>query len=228
MNTMNTMRQNSGFTLVEIAIVLVIIGLLLGGVLKGQAMIDNAKIKNLINDMEGISTAFRAYQDRYKTLPGDDKRADNAGRGWANATAGGGNGLLANNNAFDAGANENQRLWQHLRYAGLISGNPAGTTNNVDGLANPTHAYDGKLGVSNTTATWGLGLRGNIICASAVPGMAGQALDANLDDGLPDSGSIRAVLATGNNTQNAEPAGVTPATAYLDDGVSVYTICKTL
>jgi len=50
-------KQQAGFTLVEIAIVLVIIGLLLGGILKGQEMITQAKIKNLINDMNGITAA---------------------------------------------------------------------------------------------------------------------------------------------------------------------------
>ena len=67
--------RQSGFTLVEIAIVLVIIGLLLGGVLKGQELINSAKIKNLINDLNGLSTAVYAYQDRYRALPGDDAGA---------------------------------------------------------------------------------------------------------------------------------------------------------
>jgi len=53
-----------GFTLVEIAIVLVIIGLLLGGILKGQEMITQAKTKNVIADFSGISTAYHSYQDR--------------------------------------------------------------------------------------------------------------------------------------------------------------------
>src|SRR6266581_2299408 len=69
-----------GFTLVEIAIVLVIIGLLLGGILKGQEMITQAKIKNVINDFNCLTAAMNSYQDRYRSLPGDDINA--AGR-WA-------------------------------------------------------------------------------------------------------------------------------------------------
>src|SRR5713101_5855001 len=65
----------TGFTLVEIAIVLVIIGLLLGGILKGQEMITQAKIKNVIDDLNGITVAITSYQDRYRALPGDDKNA---------------------------------------------------------------------------------------------------------------------------------------------------------
>ncbi len=64
--------QQSGFTLVEIAIVLVIIGLLLGGILKGQELINSAKVKYLANDFRTIPTYIYAYQDKFKSLPGDD------------------------------------------------------------------------------------------------------------------------------------------------------------
>jgi len=73
-------RAQKGFTLVEIAIVLVIIGLLLGGILKGQEMITQAKIKNVIADYSGISAAYHGYQDRYRAIPGDDIRWFVSGR----------------------------------------------------------------------------------------------------------------------------------------------------
>src|SRR5260370_32331119 len=83
----------AGFTLVEIAIVLVIIGLLLGGILKGQEMITQAKIKNIINDFNGVTVAVTSYQDRYRAIPGDDQ---NATTRWSTqATAhGDGNGII--------------------------------------------------------------------------------------------------------------------------------------
>jgi prepilin-type N-terminal cleavage/methylation domain-containing protein len=67
-------RTQKGFTLVEIAIVLVIIGLLLGGILKGQEMITQAKIKNVVADFSGISAAYYGYQDRYRAIPGEIER----------------------------------------------------------------------------------------------------------------------------------------------------------
>ena len=60
-----------GFTLVEIAIVLVIIGMLLGAVLKGQELIFNSKVKATYNLSREASAAMYGYQDRYKQLPGD-------------------------------------------------------------------------------------------------------------------------------------------------------------
>ena len=112
-------RQQSGFTLVEIAIVLVIIGLLLGGVLKGQELITQAKIKNVANDFNGMSAAIYGYQDRYKSYPGDDVGA--TGR-WPTSTSGDGNarvGAAANAGVFDCSTStaENCQFWQHLRFA---------------------------------------------------------------------------------------------------------------
>src|SRR3979490_1432002 len=119
----------AGFTLVEIAIVLVIIGLLLGGVLKGQEMIAQAKIKNVINDFNGVTVAITSYQDRYRAIPGDDQNAAArwAAQGPATATPPQGDGKIngaynandtgGSNSAPSSGA-ESNLFWQHLRIAG--------------------------------------------------------------------------------------------------------------
>lgn len=64
------MKKQSGFTLIEIAIVMVIIGLLVGGVLKGQGLIDNAKIKSVVKDMQGMQAAWYGYYDRKRVYGG--------------------------------------------------------------------------------------------------------------------------------------------------------------
>ena len=68
-------RNQLGFTLVEIAIVLVIVGLLLGAVLKGQELIFNSKVKSTYNMSKEMAAAIYSYQDRYRRLPGDDTQA---------------------------------------------------------------------------------------------------------------------------------------------------------
>ena len=62
-------RRQSGFTLIEIAIVLVIIGLLLGGILKGQELINSARVKNLATDFRNIPVFIYGYQDKFRALP---------------------------------------------------------------------------------------------------------------------------------------------------------------
>src|SRR6266513_2473046 len=123
-SSINRKNSEAGFTLVEIAIVLVIIGLLLGGILKGQEMITQAKIKNVVNDFNGITVAVTSYQDRYRFLPGDDKGASAR---WTvqNPVSGDGNGvILGNYNASasnpPAATEESNLFWWHLRIAGFV------------------------------------------------------------------------------------------------------------
>jgi len=121
--------KQAGFTLVEIAIVLVIIGLLLGGILKGQEMITQAKIKNVVNDFNGITAAVNSYQDRYKALPGDDLNAPT--RWGANGIAGNGDGQIgATADTYNLAPTistpkENNVFWLDLRLAGFVGGTTA-------------------------------------------------------------------------------------------------------
>src|SRR3972149_4625959 len=71
------MRKQTGFTLIEIAIVLVIIGLLLGGVLKGQELITSARVRNLISQQDGVKAAYFGFLDRFRSLPRDYSLASN-------------------------------------------------------------------------------------------------------------------------------------------------------
>ena len=65
------MLRNNGYTLIEIAIVIVIIGLLIGGVIKGASLVEGAKVSNAITLAQDLSVAVNAFKQQYHMLPGD-------------------------------------------------------------------------------------------------------------------------------------------------------------
>ncbi|HEX4764300.1 MAG TPA: prepilin-type N-terminal cleavage/methylation domain-containing protein [Usitatibacter sp.] len=219
--------QQSGFTLVEIAIVLVIIGLLLGGILKGQELINSAKVKNLANDFRTIPTYIYAYQDKFKSLPGDDSQVVLHVGATASPGTGGtlGNGVVEGLwNDPETGTTEANIFWQHVRLANLA----AGPTVPAVGFA-PVNAVGGRIGVSsmsaaqieidNPTTTPANPMRGTYqICSAGVLGKFVKQLDIQMDDGNTATGSMRAHL-TG-----AALGSASTATAAVDDALS-YTVC---
>ncbi len=222
------MKTNQkGFTLVEIAIVLVIIGLLLGGILKGQEMIIQAKIKNAITDFSGVSAAYFGYQDRYRATPGDDPQA---GR-WTGATAGDGNRIMTGLYSPAAVTDESALWWDHLRRSGFVSGS---------GVGNPSNAFAGLLGVqtgdgtgttgaspTNPAATLTGGASGFtalIMCSTNLPDKVAIALDVQMDDSILSTGFVRGVLGTGTITMNA--AAGNAAASYAETGTNFYTLCR--
>jgi|APSaa5957512535_1039671.scaffolds.fasta_scaffold63882_2 prepilin-type N-terminal cleavage/methylation domain-containing protein len=217
---MKKIQNQKGFTLIEIAIVLVIIGLLVGGVLQGQELIENSRVKQAVKDMNGTAAATFAYQDRYGRIPGDDgPTATLAGRGssWTSAAIGGdadGSLEVTLAETFN-GANESGTFWRQLKAAGFIAGDPA----DIGVAAQPTNPWGGLVGV--TSAAMGGNLGGNKVCLSQVPGSGAIAIDGELDDGSGITGRVRATLGTSGT--NTVPTNVALGGVYSED--NVYTLC---
>ena len=204
--------KNTGFTLVEMAIVLVIIGLILGGVLKGQELVVQARVKSMISDFNQVTAAYYTYFDRYHQFPGDDPTAEDR---WSavtcctGATCGDGT-LGAAGTGYDTGA-ENKCLWQHLRNAGIING--AVTSDDL-----PTNPIGGNTGVQDGHAfTTADGIIGDaIICTSAVPPEIAELMDYAIDDGNSKAG----ILMSGSTSSG------TPADDYT--GSTDLVVCRVM
>jgi len=208
-------RRQSGFTLIEIAIVLVIIGLLLGGILKGQELITQGRIRNVGNDFQSVTAAINLYQDRYHALPGDDPGAGGTTGRWTTTTSGDGDGVFdgAYNEACTATSTTEPCLfWHHLRLAGLVTGAAADRTQAVN-------AVQGRTGVQNG----GLGLVGPIVCSNNLPAKIAQAIDAQFDDGNATTGTMRGETITVLTTALT---ATTPTANYVDNGTNIYVVCK--
>lgn len=191
------MKKQAGFTLVEIAIVMVIIGLLLGGVLKGREIITNAKIKNLENDYQGVTAAIYSYQDRYRALPGDDSRATTRFAGNTAVKNGDGNGKIDNTNSrvdpFSATADvEPRKFWLHLRNAGLVAGA-------ADDQQPPLNAFGGLTGVTSG----GANIPGLVVGFSNIPQNIANILESQQDDGKSATGNIQGVMSSDGTTDAA-------------------------
>lgn len=205
-------QRQSGFTLIEIAIVLVIIGLLLGGILKGQELITQGRIRNVSNDFQSVTAAINLYQDRYRALPGDDAGAATR---WATTKSGSGDGVFdgAYNHTCAADSEiETCKFWHHLRLAGLVGGATTDWTQAVN-------ATQGRTGVQNG----GLGLVGPVICSNNLPAKIAQAIDAQFDDGDARAGTVRGETMT---SLTAALSAAAPTENYVDNGTNIYVVCK--
>ena len=215
-------RNQSGFTLIEIAIVLVIIGLLLGGVLKGQELINSAKVKNLANDFKNIPVYIYGYQDKFKALPGDDALATThlpvpaaACTPPAVGKCAPGSGIIDGNwNSTDI-TSESYLFWQHVRLAGFAAGSTDITPPALDYI--PKNAVGGSIGVTNSLATNTpiIGIKGTyVVCSDGIAGKFAKQLDITLDDGNPATGSLM-VGTVGTTGGAAIAAPLADDTTYL-------------
>jgi len=184
-------KTTKGFTLVEIAIVLVIIGLLLGGILKGQELINNARVRAISDRSNSLKAAWYAFIDRYQALPGDFTQAQ---RYVPNASDDGdGDGKLL--------AKDSPLVFNHLSGAGLLRCTVCtdGTTNVASSDNSLVNLYGGVMSIfSNSNSYMTVGGPDNKPRLTAhtgprIPSNIITEVDRKIDDGLPQKGDFRFV-----------------------------------
>ena len=198
-------HQQSGFTLVEIAIVLVIIGLLLGGVLKGQELINSAKAKSYAQDFRTTQAALYGFQDRFKGIPGDlagaNTKITGATLAITPAASPAGNGNIGGLWDSATTTDESCLAWQHMRLAGFLAGGTTVNCTTGDAYVQ-INADGGRIGISSTMQmTLPTAMTGSYnICSTGVLGKIAKQLDTQLDDGNTATGSFRVALITAPTT----------------------------
>lgn len=197
------MREN-GFTLVELAIALMVIGLLIGGVLKGQELIENARVTQTIRQIKSYDAATLIFRNTYSALPGDIKRPNRIPNCTEELCNIGGNGNGKVRDSMSDDSIEHQNFFTHLTKAGMIQGPEGGTqaqvelTENAD-LFYPLMPIDGINAVivnyQYTPSSYpgdGMYLQeGQYYELRPVPLKSTIALDAKMDDGFPETGSVQ-------------------------------------
>ena len=208
------MNKQTGFTLIELAIVLVIIGLLLGGVLRGQELINSAKVKNMARDFQNIQVYVYGYQDRFKTLPGDDHNAVNHVGASANPANGTQNGIIEGAWDTNAAGDESCAVWEQVRRAGLAPGSTTVNCTAADTTYRPRNADGGLIGIqslSNFTEITGM-TGAYVVCSDAILGRFAAQLDTTLDDGVGNTGTVKVAV---RGTPSAGVATPLPGTLYM-------------
>lgn len=188
--------SESGFTLIEIAIVLVIIGLLLGGILKGQELITSARVRALADQNSGIQAAYYGFVDRYRKIPGDMRatEADQAIPGASIKVGGNGNGRI--DAVGGSEWTEPLALWVHLSAAGFIQGSYVGGTSAPDQESEaPRNVYSNFLVLGRSSDYLDVSAtppeRMNLVVGRGVPVGVLRELDVKVDDGFPATGVLR-------------------------------------
>jgi prepilin-type N-terminal cleavage/methylation domain-containing protein len=187
-------HTQQGFTLIEIAIVLVIIGLLLGGVLKGQELITSARVRNLIQQQDGVKAAYFGFLDRFRALPGDYANATSTIAGVAAGTPGCGNGDGDGQIENASNLYENILAWEHLSKAGFINGTYTCASSQTS-ASSPSNPYGRFLNLVFDDEYYAAGTatrRHNLKTGGQIASDVLAEIDRKIDDGNAGTGSFRA------------------------------------
>jgi prepilin-type N-terminal cleavage/methylation domain-containing protein len=225
----------AGFTLIEMSIVLVIIGLIIGGVLKGQELINSTRIKATVSQWDASKAAINGFIDKFRALPGDYNDANTVisatgvlnggtaglGNGQVGtlftANNGGGNTAYANNVAGTT--DESLNAWAHLGAAGLISGITVSSTGGALTAAGSGGVMTGKISgtswaivhatINGQTSLWGRLQGGTGAPTAAVSAKDAAEIDRKFDDNSAITGTIMAApLGATAGTDCATTGGV--------------------
>lgn len=228
--------KDKAFTLIELSIALIIIGLIAGGIIGGASLIQENTIRNIIKDFNTYQSSINLFKNQYGYFPGDFPNAQNY---LSTSNGGNGNGYIDTDNEF-------VYAWQHLALANMIFGNYNGIVGsspkfipgtNIPNSKLPSSGYNfenlsvyGSMMTYDITLSQNLGNASNNFNGGVIPSAFAQKLDSKIDDGMPATGIILTIRSASNNASNVCVSAnytSTPGSAvtYLTD---IYNNCRIL
>jgi len=234
-------RPEKGFTLIELSIVIVIIGLIVAAVVGGQSLVKQAKLRNIVSDVNKYKVAVNTFKLEYNHFPGDFPRAFDY---WPSNCApspsaancnGNGNGNLGPTNTNP----ETVRFWRHLGLANMIPNLYSGTKNgsytsvgeSIIGVDVPAFPIEGSGAYVTYDSHWGIvvplqhllaigkGVAGTVPHGSYLTPKDAKSIDDKMDDGHPIEGSMFSstgtVGSTGQCINGTGGENLTNATDYV-------------
>lgn len=222
-------RDQRGFTLTELAISVVVIGLIIAAVISADEILEGAQRQSVIKEINNYSNALSTFQEQYNYLPGDIR---NASSYWPGANNGDADGYIK---GYDT---ENIYAWNHLTLSEIIDQSYDGTVANYEKsvaeaqLGKAYYLFGTAGNLSSGNDGWSIGTNsiyekeGNFVglggysnsgsaANGALSAEAGQAIDKKIDDGSPSAGDIVFIKGTNDSGGNYNSGCVTGAnTAY--------------
>jgi len=216
-------KAQQGWTLLEIVLLVLIVGLILACAVKGQEMITSAKVKRIAGQLDEIRAAYLGFQDRFKALPGDFADVSLAFECTTSCLRGDGDGRIRANSTPLNGSqvHEDLLVWTHLSQSGFLKGN----SRMADGEASASEAnspkspfavymqigFDGQYGLSGSGAP-----RHNLKSGAQVPVEVAAELDRKTDDGKPYKGAVQFSTFSANGAPSPEEGGPSGCTTVLE------------
>lgn len=219
-------NRQKGFTLVELSIVIVLIGLIVSGVIGGQKLVVAAKLKSQISEFRKVQVAHNSFKLEYGTVPGD---LSNASSYWGGTPNGNGDGRVTSAADVAYSNNESKRYWRHLTQAKLFPGNYMGSGTLAVNITHPAMKLNDQFGMTAAGALTNNSGTGNetgpVYQLSPTNGKRKFKAAVWLNDARSSSGVTNHLFDDGDGT--ASPQTYSSIDGKMDDGVALTGLFRT-
>ncbi|MFN7039265.1 MAG: type II secretion system protein [Alphaproteobacteria bacterium] len=216
-------KHPQAFTLIELTVVLIVIGLIAGGIAAGTELIRQGKIKGVISEIQAFQIAFNTFKEKFNYLPGDFPYATSL---FPSSGNGNGNGQISYSQTVVGNGPEWLRAWDHLSQANLIP-NLAYTGTNTPTSVPYSKAFNGYWGIGYETTIYSFRRRNYLQSTRDLGPTDLYIMDTKIDDGLAGRGKFLGLAPTPYIAGHCVTAQFTSSNAnYILPDINNYNDCR--